>query len=30
LAEACAAQYQLLREYALGHAEARAILAAID
>ena len=30
LAETCARQYHLLREYALGHAEARAILAAID
>ena len=30
LPEACAAQYQLLREHALDHAEARSILAAID
>jgi len=31
IAEACAAQYRLLREWVLsGHAEARAILAAID
>ena len=29
-AETCAEQYHLLREYALGHPEAGAILAAID
>ena len=30
LAETCATQYHLLREHALDHREARAILAAID
>ena len=30
LAERCAAQYHLLREFALDHAESRAILAACD
>ena len=30
LAEGCAAQYHLLREYMLRHADAREILAAID
>nr|WP_315491061.1 antirestriction protein [uncultured Rhodoferax sp.] len=30
LAETCASQYHLLREYMFEHAEARAILAAID
>ena len=29
-AETCADQFHLLREYAVGHAEARAIVAAID
>ena len=29
-AETCADQFHLLREYAIGHAEARAIVAAID
>ena len=29
-AETCADQFHLLREYAMGHAEARAIVAAID
>ena len=30
LAETCADQFNFLREYAMGHAEARAIVAAID